>query len=236
MGSDKQGTETHLSQLLFGRPIRDQLPVKPSLFSPSEVWVTNREQRELALRHRVSRGGERWSEHTRTLPRLDPGSQVFVQNQRGVGKAVKRWDRSGTVIEDEGNDKYMIKIDGSGRIEHRTQDCSPGMARPSMDTRYSVIGGGENGDGENKLDLSLDLSHDPGSFVTPPTTPMKSPAAEPTPDSLARSEVSPPAVTPTKPALAPTRRSDRAQKPNNKYSAKEYDLSAVWYWGGGDSE
>ena len=160
----------------------------------------------------------------------------------------------------------MIKIDGSGRIEHRnrkylrkfkpmeskspyvghklppvvdngdgsaqdgvrTQDCSPGTARPSMDTRYSVIGGGENGDGENKLDLSLDLSHDPGSFVTPPTTPMKSPAAESTPDSLARSEVRPPGVTPTRPALAPTRRSDRTIKPNNKYSAKEYDLSVVW--------
>ena len=52
------------AQMLFGRPIRDHLPVKPGLFQPSEVWVTARDQRELALRHRVSQGGERWAEHT----------------------------------------------------------------------------------------------------------------------------------------------------------------------------
>ena len=116
-------TDLELSpaQLLFGRPIRDHLPIKPGLFNPAEVWVTNREQRELALRHRVTRGGERWSEHTRPLPKLDQGAHVFVQNQRGVGKAIKRWDRTATIVEDEGNDKYMIKIDGSGRVEHRNR-------------------------------------------------------------------------------------------------------------------
>ena len=49
------------SQLLFGRPVQDFLPVKPGLFSPSEVWVDCREKRELAMKHRLSLGAERWS-------------------------------------------------------------------------------------------------------------------------------------------------------------------------------
>ena len=47
------------AQMLFGRAIRDHLPVKPGLFKPSEVWITTRDQRELALRHRISVGKER---------------------------------------------------------------------------------------------------------------------------------------------------------------------------------
>ena len=40
------------AQMVFGRPIRDFLPIKPGRFSPSEVWVDTREERELALRER----------------------------------------------------------------------------------------------------------------------------------------------------------------------------------------
>ena len=74
------------AQMLFGRPIRDHLPVKPGLFQPSEVWVTARDQRELALRHRVAVGKERWAEHTKALPDLKPGQNVFIENQQGAGK------------------------------------------------------------------------------------------------------------------------------------------------------
>ena len=42
------------SQLLFGRPVRDFLPVKPGLFKPSKVWLDCREKRELAMRHRLT--------------------------------------------------------------------------------------------------------------------------------------------------------------------------------------
>ena len=38
------------SQLVFGRPIRDFLPIKPGQYKPSDVWVNSRETRELALR------------------------------------------------------------------------------------------------------------------------------------------------------------------------------------------
>ena len=243
------------AQLLFGRPIRDHLPIKPGLFNPSEVWVTNREQRELALRHRVSRGGERWSEHTRPLPKLDQGSHVFIQNQSGVGKAIKRWDRTGTIIEDEGNDKYMIKVDGSGRVVHRNrrylrkfkpmEQKSPSV---SHNTPFKVqnndlltpIGQGNSqrsvARGEisgNSEDIAQNIDDEVDSFVTPPTTPVRP---------LVREDVSPPQVQlevepvpATTSSQAPVRRSSRVPKPSTRYSAEEYDLSRVWCVGKEDS-
>ena len=69
------------AQMVFGRPIRDFLPVRPGDFSPSEVWIDDREKRELAMRKRFVRGFERWSAHTRDLLPLSPGSRVMILNQ-----------------------------------------------------------------------------------------------------------------------------------------------------------
>ena len=85
--------------------MRDFLPVKPGLYRPADVWIDNAEKRELALKKRLYRGLERWSEHTKQQPALQPGQSVYIQNQRGLGKASKRWDRSGVVLEDKGFDK-----------------------------------------------------------------------------------------------------------------------------------
>ena len=109
------------AQILFGRPMRDFLPVKPSMYSPADVWVDNAEKRELALKKRLYRGLERWSEHTKSQGILQPGQNVYIQNQRGVGKASKRWDRSGVVLENKGFDKYSVRVDGSGRVTDRNR-------------------------------------------------------------------------------------------------------------------
>ena len=109
------------AQLVFGRPIRDFLPIKPGHFSPSEVWIDSREKRELALRDRVTRGAERWSEHTKNLKPLSVGEKVMIQNQHGAGKLSKKWDRSGLVVEDLGFHKYRVRVDGSGRVTDRNR-------------------------------------------------------------------------------------------------------------------
>ena len=129
------------AQLVFGRPLRDFLPIRPGDFSPSEVWIDDREKRELANRKRFLRGSERWSAHTRDLPPLSPGSRVIIQNQHGAGKIAKRWDKTGIVIEDLGFNKYRVKVDGSGRITDRNRQflrkftpVTPGMPGPSPST------------------------------------------------------------------------------------------------------
>ena len=76
------GQEVKLSpaQMIFGRPIKDTMPVKPGEFNPSDVWINCRVARELALRHKVIKEGEKWNEHTKTFPSLNVGQHVFIQN------------------------------------------------------------------------------------------------------------------------------------------------------------
>ena len=109
------------AQLVYGRPMRDFLPIRPGDFSPSEVWIDCREKRELAMRKRLIKGSERWSEHAKDLPPLSPGSRVLIQNQHGAGKIANRWDKSGLVLEHLGFNKYRVKVDGSGRITDRNR-------------------------------------------------------------------------------------------------------------------
>ena len=115
------GIQLSPPQLLFGRPIRDFQPIKTGLFKPSEVWVDNAEKRELAMKKRFCLGRERWSLHTRALQPLQAGQRVLIQNQSGAGKAAKRWDRTGTVLEDNGYDKYSVRVDGSNRVTDRNR-------------------------------------------------------------------------------------------------------------------
>ena len=109
------------SQMVFGRPIRDFLPIKPGQFAPADVWVNNRETRELALRSRFIKSQERWSANTKDLRPLQPGTRVMIQNQHGAGKIAKKWDKTGLILEDMGYNKYRVKVDGSGRVTDRNR-------------------------------------------------------------------------------------------------------------------
>ena len=138
-------TEYNLSpsQLVFGRPIRDFLPIKPGQFTPSDVWVNNRETRELALRNRVIKSSERWTSRTKDLQPLQPGTRVMIQNQHGAGKIAKRWDKTGLVLENMGYNKYRIKVDGSGRVTDRNRQylrqftpVTSQLPGPRPDTNY----------------------------------------------------------------------------------------------------
>ena len=109
------------AQVLFGRPVRDFMPILPGKFKPQEGWRLAQEDREKALRLRYCRGKENLSEHTKKLPKLSVGDRVLIQNQWGTPKVAKRWDRSGVVLEVEDFDKYRVKVDGSGRVSMRNR-------------------------------------------------------------------------------------------------------------------
>ena len=109
-------TRVSPAHILFGRPIKDFMPIKPYNFMPQKGWRLAQEDREEALRVRYCRGKERLSEHIKKLPKLSVGVRVLIQNQCGTPKVAKRWDRSGVVLEVMRYDKYKVKVDGSGRI------------------------------------------------------------------------------------------------------------------------
>ena len=233
------------AQLIFGRPVRDFLPVNPGNFHPSEVWVNCRDSRESAMAHRVHLGRERWEAHTRNLSPLQLGQNVAVQNQQATGKAGKRWDRTGTVIEDLGHHKYRIKIDGSGRVTDRNRrflrSFKPAVSKsfpgPSPTTSSSVQEQEPTLTPEVSNPESPNMPHEIPDFVNVENTPTTtsemggegSSSRDPCP-------FTPPAVSPTHTSsLSPPssdiqslpnpRRSSRARVPNKLYSKDFYDLT-----------
>jgi hypothetical protein len=101
--------------------------------------------KEASLKTRYARSQEALNTHARTLPPLHIGDRCFVQN--GAGNFPKRWDKSGTVTEVLDYDKYIIKIDGSGRVTTRNRKflrqftpISTDIAMPALPPHWQSSG------------------------------------------------------------------------------------------------
>ena len=112
-------TKVSPAMCVFGRPIKDFIPIPHGKYHPHPTWKETLEAREAALRNRHMKSAEYWSEHTKRLPPLVTGDQVCIQNQ--TGPHPKKWDKTGTVIEVRQFDQYVIRVDGSGRITTRNR-------------------------------------------------------------------------------------------------------------------
>ena len=104
---------------VFGREMRDGMPVLPGKYNPHTCWKELLEHREkgLAKRHVAMR--EAWTEHTIRLVPLKVGDKVFIQNQRGNNP--RRWERTGIILETKPHDQYLVKVDGTGRTTLRNR-------------------------------------------------------------------------------------------------------------------
>ena len=113
--------ETKMSpaSVIFGRPIRDLIPIMPGKYIPHITWRETLTAREEALKKRHVKAAERWSEHTRRLPPLAVGNHVRIQNQ--IGPHPGRWDKTGQVVEVRQHDQYVVRVDGSGRVTLRNR-------------------------------------------------------------------------------------------------------------------
>ena len=105
--------------MVFRRPIRDCIPIVGGNYEPSAGWILTRERREQALARRHIAKGSVLSEHTKELTPLSVGDVVQVQNQTGC--SVKKWDKSGSVVEVLPFKQYRVKIDGPGRVTLRAR-------------------------------------------------------------------------------------------------------------------
>ena len=107
------------AQVVFGRMIRDVLPVLKKSYIPRKEWLLTAEQREQALSRRHLSKKAELEQGTRQLTPLTLGAVVSVQNQAGPHKL--KWDKSGTVVEVLDHHQYKVKMDGSGRVSLRNQ-------------------------------------------------------------------------------------------------------------------
>ena len=107
------------SQILYGRKLRDHLPVSISELRQRKEWILTKEARETALMKRHVTMRESLSEHTKNLPPLLVGDVVQIQNQRGPSPL--KWNKSGVILERKDFDQYLVKIDGSGCVSLRNR-------------------------------------------------------------------------------------------------------------------
>ena len=112
-------TKTSPAMVIFGRPIRDSIPIPMGRYCPHPTWTETIANREKALAKRHTREREKWQEHTRALPSLKIGDHVYLQNL--VGNHPRRWERTGTVVEVRQFHQYVVKIDGSSRVTLRNR-------------------------------------------------------------------------------------------------------------------
>ncbi len=112
-------TKISPAMCVFGRPIKDFIPIKPGRYKPHDTWRETLAAREEALRNRHMKSAEYWTEHTKRLPPLKVGDPVRVQNQSGPFP--NKWDKTGYVIEVRQFDQYVVRVDGSRRVTIRNR-------------------------------------------------------------------------------------------------------------------
>ena len=107
------------AQIVFGRVLRDFLPLQPGKFQPRREWRQAADLREAAYAKRHLKKAEQLSRGTKHLPPLHPGDCVAVQNQ--TGNNPRQWFKTGVVIEAGPFNSYTISIDGSRNITKRNR-------------------------------------------------------------------------------------------------------------------
>ena len=115
-------TATGLSpaQVIFGRVLKDHLAISNSNNHIRPEWRICSKLREEALAQRHIVKEEQLRHGAKQLPALQPGDQVFVQDQ-AAAKQPGKWRTTGRVVEAEGFDSYLVKIHGSNRLTKRNR-------------------------------------------------------------------------------------------------------------------
>ena len=107
------------AQIVYGRYLRDFIPVVNNKYEPKQEWSMVQEYREKALARRLDRDGAILERHTKKLEVVPLGHAVAVQNQKG--RFPKKWDKTGVVVENMDHDKVLVRMDGSRRLTTRNR-------------------------------------------------------------------------------------------------------------------
>ena len=99
--------------------MKDALPCNPANLKLRPEWMLTSEMIERALARRHLSRHTDLSKNIKELKPLAQGDVVQVQNQRG--NHANKWDLSGTVMEVQPFDAYLIKMDGTGRVTKRNR-------------------------------------------------------------------------------------------------------------------
>ncbi|MEL6805249.1 MAG: hypothetical protein AAFO91_15870, partial [Bacteroidota bacterium] len=142
-----QGLGLSPAQVLFHRNLRDSIPTHPTLLKPHSQWILAAKNREAAFEHRNLTTAKRYNTFTRDLSPLPISTPVLIQDHTNK----KRWNRTGVIVERYGR-KYIIRMNGSGRIVSRNRRflraCKGQTNGDDSDWNPSQVDGPTN-DGDN---------------------------------------------------------------------------------------
>ena len=108
------------AQVVFGRVLRDHLSIQPGALQVRQEWRLDAERREQALAQRHLLKHEQLQHGTKQLPPLAIGDHVMIQDQ-AAPKQPGKWTKTGKVVEDQGFDSYLVKVDGSNKVTKRNR-------------------------------------------------------------------------------------------------------------------
>ena len=111
-----RGIEKSPAQLALGRQLRDSIPMVKEYYLPDSHWLATLQERERAMSKSIKHDKDLYDVQARQLPYLRVGNKVLIQDP-----VTKMWDRSGIIMERYPYRKYLIKIDGSGRMSRRNR-------------------------------------------------------------------------------------------------------------------
>ncbi|XP_066933557.1 uncharacterized protein [Clytia hemisphaerica] len=117
-------TGTSPAEVIFGRPLRDVLPVKPPTQlrthdSVKPSWKHLWRLREEELLNRSAKQMDTLTERTRPLDPLHIGDTCRIQNQ--TGRYPRQWHKLGMIVEVGDNDQYIIRVLGSNQVTLRNR-------------------------------------------------------------------------------------------------------------------
>ena len=118
------------AQKLYSKPIQDTLPAHRRAFS--EEWQRHSEEAEKQAINCMEKVMLAYNQHARTLPEIDVGSNVAIQN-----KETKRWDIYGIVTDIGPHRRYYIKTQ-SGRVLVRNRRFLRKRVPTSIPNGYST--------------------------------------------------------------------------------------------------
>ena len=107
------------AQIVYGRVLRDFLPLQPGKFQPRLEWRQAAQDRANMYAKRHIQKAEQLSKGSKSLPTLQPGDSVSIQNQ--TGNNPRQWSQTGVVIEVGPHHSYTISVDGSRTITKRNR-------------------------------------------------------------------------------------------------------------------
>ena len=111
-----RGVNESPAQIVYGRPIRDSLP----LCAPAqENWKAINDGREIGCARRKVNKAYDYNEHAKNQIPLEVGDVVSIQNV--TGPKPNRWDTTGRVVECLNNRQYTVVTDGSRRVKLRNR-------------------------------------------------------------------------------------------------------------------